>query len=239
MACTDNGAQNNVVDALSRKVAVKEFVNALTMVNSDFVELIRTLSGSDETYKKLMKDVRESIIRKYWIKNGLLHAKGNMLYVPCGGNLRLKILWESHDSKWDGHPGVERIAQFCYNLQRSSSPGHSPFEMVLGVQPRTPNEAAIQRTGGNCPTVYRRHKLFEDARDSLSQTQYRMRKYVDKKRRPLEFQVGDKVLLTLTPQIWKKISSKTAKDRRQGAEAMVTCGLSEWLRWWANIILGC
>ena len=36
-----------------------------------------------------------------------------------------------------------------------------------------------------------------------------MKKYADRDRRPLEFQVGDKALLKLTPQIWKKISSKT------------------------------
>ena len=34
----------------------------------------------------------------------------------------------------------------------------------------------------------------------------RMKKYADKGRRPM---VGDKVMLKLTPQIWKKISSKT------------------------------
>ena len=36
-----------------------------------------------------------------------------------------------------------------------------------------------------------------------------MKKYADRDRRPLEFQVGDRVLLKLTHQIWKKISSKT------------------------------
>ena len=36
-----------------------------------------------------------------------------------------------------------------------------------------------------------------------------MKKYTDCDHRPLEFQVGNKVLLKLTPQIWKKISSKT------------------------------
>lgn len=34
-----------------------------------------------------------------------------------------------------------------------------------------------------------------------------MKKYVDRHRSALEL-VGDKVLLKLTPQIWKKISSK-------------------------------
>ena len=36
-----------------------------------------------------------------------------------------------------------------------------------------------------------------------------MKKYADKGRRPLEFQVGDKVLLKLTPQIWKKFRSES------------------------------
>ena len=36
-----------------------------------------------------------------------------------------------------------------------------------------------------------------------------MKKYADHDRRPLEFQVEDKVLLKLTLQIWKKISNKT------------------------------
>ena len=51
--------------------------------------------------------------------------------------------------------------------------------------------------------------MFDEARDSLEKAARRMKKYVDHDRRPLEFQVGDRVLLKLTPQIWKKISSKT------------------------------
>ena len=35
-----------------------------------------------------------------------------------------------------------------------------------------------------------------------------MKKYADKGRRPLEFEQGEKVLLKLTPQIWKKIINK-------------------------------
>ena len=49
---------------------------------------------------------------------------------------------------------------------------------------------------------------MEQARESLEKAQRRMRKYADKHRRSLEFQVGDRVLLKLTPQIWKKVSDK-------------------------------
>ena len=51
--------------------------------------------------------------------------------------------------------------------------------------------------------------MFDEARDSLEKAARRIKKYADRDRRPLEFQVGDKVFLKLTPQIWKKISSKT------------------------------
>ena len=50
--------------------------------------------------------------------------------------------------------------------------------------------------------------MFDEARDSLEKAARRMKKYADHDRRPLEFQVGDKVLLKLTLQIWKKISNK-------------------------------
>ncbi|KAK0594867.1 hypothetical protein LWI29_001366 [Acer saccharum] len=35
-----------------------------------------------------------------------------------------------------------------------------------------------------------------------------MKKYADSHRRSLEFQVGDKVLLKLTPQIWKRVTDR-------------------------------
>ncbi|KAK4389036.1 Retrovirus-related Pol polyprotein from transposon.6 [Sesamum angolense] len=74
------------------------------------------------------------------------------------------------------------VAQFSYNLHKSSATGMSPFELAYGQQPTTPYEIAVQRTGGKCPAAYRRH---------------------------VEFSAGDQVLLKLTPQIWKKISSKS------------------------------
>ena len=51
--------------------------------------------------------------------------------------------------------------------------------------------------------------MFNEARESLEKAGRRMKMYEDQHRRSLEFQVGDKVLLKLTPRILKKISSKT------------------------------
>lgn len=46
---------------------------------------------------------------------------------------------------------------------------------------------------------------MELARDSLAKASRWMKKYADHKRRPLEFQVGEKVLLNLTPHIQKQL----------------------------------
>lgn len=51
--------------------------------------------------------------------------------------------------------------------------------------------------------------MFDETQDSLKKVARRMKKYAYRDRRPLEFQVRDKVLLKLIPHIWKKISSKT------------------------------
>ncbi|OIT36608.1 hypothetical protein A4A49_64169 [Nicotiana attenuata] len=49
---------------------------------------------------------------------------------------------------------------------------------------------------------------MEEATDSFKKARKRMKKYADRNRSPLEFKVGEKVLLQLTPQIWKKIDSR-------------------------------
>ena len=90
----------------------------------------------------------------------------------------------------------------------------SPFEVAIGFQPRTPLDVLVSEQLGNIvsPAAYKfaksRHDLLDEARNNLEMTSRRMKKYVDKGRRPLEFEEGEKVLLKLTPQIWKKIRNK-------------------------------
>ncbi|KAL0336611.1 UNVERIFIED_CONTAM: hypothetical protein Sradi_4873000 [Sesamum radiatum] len=88
----------------------------------------------------------------------------------------------------------------------------SGFPKVNGNNQRRPHEISIQKTGGKCPAAYRfarsKQELLDEAKDSLAKAQCRLKKYTDMGRRHVEFGVGDQVLLKLTPQIWKKISSK-------------------------------
>ena len=90
----------------------------------------------------------------------------------------------------------------------------SPFEVAIGFQPRKPLDELVseQPRRSVSPATYKfaktRQDLLDEAQDSLEKASRRMKKYADQGRRPLEFQVGEKVLLKLTPQIWKKIQNK-------------------------------
>lgn len=56
------------------------------------------------TIRLLVKEA----IHRYWLDDDLLYAKGYRLYVLVGA-IRRELLKESHDSKWAGHPGRERM----------------------------------------------------------------------------------------------------------------------------------
>ena len=95
--------------------------------------------------------------------------------------------------------------QLSYNLQQRSTTGMSPFEVVIGFQPRTPLDVLVTEQPGPSVSLaaYEFDKSQQDflyeARDSLEKASRCMKKYADKSRRPLEFEQGEKVLLKLTP----------------------------------------
>ena len=69
------GKHNQVVNALSRK-QVKEYVVALTKVESNFVERIKESSKLNATYKKLVQDVTAGLVCRYWLEDGFAVSKG-------------------------------------------------------------------------------------------------------------------------------------------------------------------
>ena len=94
------------------------------------------------------------------------------------------------------------VAQFSYNLQRSDATSRSPFEVIMGQQPLTPNMLITTYTG-RCPAAYKVAKSWHEqtdiARAHLDKATKRMKKWADSKRRHLEFNVGDMVLVKIVP----------------------------------------
>ena len=87
---------------------MQEYVVALTRVESDFVEMIKESSNLDATNQKLVQDVTTSLVRHYWLEDGLLYAKGGKLFV-LSGKICKELFKETHDPQWAGHLGKERM----------------------------------------------------------------------------------------------------------------------------------
>ncbi|GJZ35721.1 reverse transcriptase domain-containing protein [Tanacetum coccineum] len=103
---------------------------------------------------------------------------------------------------WDRHlPLVE----FSYNNSYHTSIKAAPFEALYGRKCRSPvcwakvGEAQLTRLEIIHETT---EKIFK-IRDRMQAARDRQKSYADKRRRPLEFEVGDKVMLKVAP--WKGV----------------------------------
>nr|GEV69545.1 putative reverse transcriptase domain-containing protein [Tanacetum cinerariifolium] len=103
---------------------------------------------------------------------------------------------------WDVHlPLVE----FSYNNSYHSSVRCASFEALYGRKCRSP---IMWAEVGECQLI--RHELVQETTENISQIKDRLKaardrhkSYPDKRRKPLEFSVGDYVLLKLSP--WKGV----------------------------------
>ena len=97
------------------------------------------------------------------------------------------------------------LAEFSYNNNHHSSIGMPPFELLYGRRCRTPicwGEVG-QRVMGSTEIVLQTTEQIQQVRQRLMTDQSRQKSYADRRRFELEFQVGDFVLLKVSP--WKGV----------------------------------
>ena len=97
------------------------------------------------------------------------------------------------------------LAEFSYNNSHHSSIGMPPFELLYGRRCRTPicwGEVG-QRVMGSTEIVLQTTEQIQQVRQRLLTAQSRQKSYADRRRSELEFQVGDFVLLKVSP--WKGV----------------------------------
>ncbi|GJT72139.1 hypothetical protein Tco_1031425 [Tanacetum coccineum] len=103
---------------------------------------------------------------------------------------------------WDRHLP---LVKFSYNNSYHTSIKAAPFEALYGRRCRSPvcwaEVGEAQLTG---PEIIHEttEKIFK-IRDRMQAARDRQKSYADKRRRPLEFEVGDKVMLKVAP--WKGV----------------------------------
>ncbi|GKB35858.1 putative reverse transcriptase domain-containing protein [Tanacetum coccineum] len=103
---------------------------------------------------------------------------------------------------WDVHLP---LAEFSYNNSYHSSIQCAPFEALYGRKCRSP---ILWAEIGECSLI--RPELVQETTDKvvlikekLKAARDRQKSYADNRRKPLEFEVGDKVLLKVSP--WKGV----------------------------------
>lgn len=95
------------------------------------------------------------------------------------------------------------LMEFAYNNSYQSSIQMAPFEALYGRKCRTPicwDEVGERQLLGP-EIVQSTNKKINFIREKLKVAQNRQKSYADKRRRPLEFAMGDKVFLQISP--WK------------------------------------
>ncbi|XP_022032168.1 uncharacterized protein LOC110933247 [Helianthus annuus] len=145
-----------------------------------------------------------------------LKTRFGRIWVPNSCGAKALLLEEAHKSHYSIHPGETKM----YNelkqnywwpgmkrdiVNYQASIGMAPYEMLYGRKCRTPVCWGEVGPRGLAPTdlIRTTNEKIDLVRTHLKAAQDRQKSYADKRRRPIEFQGGDKVMLKVS--LWKGI----------------------------------
>ncbi|KAJ9558426.1 hypothetical protein OSB04_013040 [Centaurea solstitialis] len=114
----------------------------------------------------------------------------------------LRVCVLDFGGSWEDHlPLIE----FAYNNSYHSSIEAAPYEILYGRKCRTPlcwNEVGEKQLAG--PEIFQiTSDKINQVRERLKTARDRQKSYADKRRKDIEFQVGDRVMLKVSP--WKGV----------------------------------
>ncbi|GJZ57197.1 putative reverse transcriptase domain-containing protein [Tanacetum coccineum] len=115
----------------------------------------------------------------------------------------LRVCVLDFGGNWDVHL---LLVEFSYNNSYHSSVRCAPFEALYGRKCRSPIMWAEVREGQliRPELVQETTKKISQIKDRLKAARDHQKSYADKRRKPLEFSVGDYVLLKVSP--WKGVA---------------------------------
>ncbi|GKB28353.1 putative reverse transcriptase domain-containing protein [Tanacetum coccineum] len=207
---------NVVVDALSRKERIKplrtEARKPENIKNEDVRGMLIENSKDPEKLRTERLEPRA---------DGTLCLNGRS-WLPCYGNLRIVIMHESHKSKYYIHPGSDKMyldmkklywwpnmkADIATYVSKCLTCAKFKAEQTMtdGQSERTIQ--TLEDMLRACAIDFR--KIVRETTKKVIQIKQRMqaardrqKSYADLKCKPMEFQVGDKVMLKVSP--WKGV----------------------------------
>ncbi|XP_071906161.1 uncharacterized protein [Coffea arabica] len=222
--CTINyhpGKANVVVDALSRKAQLASSIVREWSLLEDVcewkprLEPEKVVFGNIEAKSALMERIKEGQVKdpivQKWVervKKGELPNFNlspdeilkfrNRVVVPRDEELKREILEESHCSSY--HSSIQM----------------APYEALYGRRCRSPihwDEVGERKVidPATIPWVEEAYEKVKVIRQRLQTAQSRQKSYADHRRKDLEFEIGDKVFLRITPLKGKIRSGKGKK----------------------------
>ncbi|GJS76697.1 putative reverse transcriptase domain-containing protein [Tanacetum coccineum] len=219
--CYHPGKANVVADALSRKERVKpRRVREMAMnIQSGVKEMI--LAAQGEAFKqenilaKRLHGLDQQMKKK---EDGSLYFM-DRIWVPLVGDVRMVILDEAYKSKYYVHPGADKmyhdlrdiwdvhlpLADFSYNNNYHLSIRCAPFKALYGRKCRSLVLWAKVGEGSliGPELVLETTDKMVMIKEKLKTAKDYQKSYADKRRKLLEFEVGDQVLLKVSP--WKGV----------------------------------
>ncbi|GJS57483.1 putative reverse transcriptase domain-containing protein [Tanacetum coccineum] len=176
------GKANVVADALSRKERIKP---------------LREENYGTEDLCGMIKKLEPRA-------NGMLCLK-NRSWIPCFGELRALIMHESHKSKYSIHPGSDKMYQ---DLKKLYWWPNMKAEIATYVKNDSMEKLTRQYlkevvTRHGVPVLiisYRDEKIIQ-IKKRIQAACDRQNSYADRRRKPLEFQVGDKKCVSDEPLV--------------------------------------
>ncbi|GJY93053.1 putative reverse transcriptase domain-containing protein [Tanacetum coccineum] len=115
----------------------------------------------------------------------------NQSWIPCFGDLRALIMHESHKSKYSIHPGSDKMYQDLKKL----------YWWPNIKQKLPPMSASFNLSGAEI--IHETTEKIIQIKSRIQAARDRQKSYADVRRKPLEFQIKDKVMLKVSP--WKGV----------------------------------
>ncbi|GJT31110.1 hypothetical protein Tco_0911385, partial [Tanacetum coccineum] len=209
------GNANIVADALSRKERIKpKRIIAINMTFQSSIKdkiLAAQKEASDEP-AEMQQGIDKLIKRK---SNRALYYL-DRIWDPSKGDVRTLIMDEAHKSKYFVYLGADKM---YYDLKDMTSSGHDAIWVIVNQLTKSAHFLPM-RKDYKMDTLARlyldeivaRHgpELVQETTDKISQIKDRLKvardhqkSYEDKRRKPLEFSVGEHVLLKVSS--WKGV----------------------------------
>ncbi|GJS49271.1 putative reverse transcriptase domain-containing protein [Tanacetum coccineum] len=204
---------NVVADALSRKERIEPLrVRALVMtISLDLPKQILEAQIEAQKPENLVNEDVCGIIRRDIPKERLEpHADGTLClhsrsWIPCYGDLRSVIMHESHKSKYSIYPSSEKMFQDVKKLYwwpNIKADIATSFQKALGTDVSMSTAYHPKTDGQSERTIQTLEDMLRACVIDFGKGSTKRVRLI-RKRKPMEFEIGDRVMLKVSP--WKGV----------------------------------